>query len=109
MFEKLKSKWGITSNWQIAVIFLVFGLTGMTAVQIKKPIFEYLGLTEETPYYIRVMVWLVTVFPCYYVFLIFYGTMFGQFRFFWGIVKKTFGRFAKPFKKKKLSKDESLN
>ncbi|HEY8400908.1 MAG TPA: DUF6787 family protein [Cytophagaceae bacterium] len=106
--KRLKEKWGITSNWQIVIIFIVFGLTGITALQVKKVIFPYLGITEQTPYYTRVLIWMVTVFPSYYVFLLFYGAIFGQFRFFWGIVVKTFGRLAKPFKRKKLSKNESL-
>ena len=31
--EKLKERWGIESNWQIIIIFIVFGITGKENVK----------------------------------------------------------------------------
>ncbi|MBO9699592.1 MAG: prolipoprotein diacylglyceryl transferase [Sporocytophaga sp.] len=96
---KLKDKWGITSNWQMTIIFIVFGLTGISAVQIRKILFPLMGVVAETPFYIKFLLWLFVIFPFYYVFLLTYGFIFRQFPFFWGVTKKTFGRFGKPFKR----------
>ncbi|MFN3402983.1 MAG: DUF6787 family protein [Cytophagaceae bacterium] len=95
--ERLKAKWGITSNLQLIIIFIVFAITGMSALQVKYLIFPFFGIDETTPFYIRMVVWLFTVFPFYYVFLLSYGFIFGQFNFFWNMTKKTFGRFGKLF------------
>ena len=38
MMKKLKERWGITSNFQIAIIFIVFGITGTTSAYISGPL-----------------------------------------------------------------------
>ncbi|MBX9853484.1 MAG: hypothetical protein K2X86_17200 [Cytophagaceae bacterium] len=98
-FEKLKNRLNITSNKQFWTIMLVFALTGFTFLFVKKPIYEIVGITPNTPFYLRTIIWILCVFPMYYVFLLFYGFIFGQFNFFWGMVKKSFGRIPALFKR----------
>ena len=40
--KKLKEKWGITSNFQLVIIFIVFGITGSASAIISGPTIEYL-------------------------------------------------------------------
>ena len=43
--EKLKKRWGIDSNFQIAIIFLVFALTGSASAKLAVPLTEYWSLS----------------------------------------------------------------
>ena len=36
--KKLKERWGITSNLQIVIIFIVFGITGSVSAYISGPL-----------------------------------------------------------------------
>ncbi len=99
--EKLKARWGVKNNWQVLIIFLVFALTGFSAMYIKIPIYAFLGITPHTPLLTRIGVWLITVFPAYQVLLLFYGFLLGQFTFFWNFEKRMFGRIFGLFGGKK--------
>lgn len=85
--DRLKEKWGITSNFQFWVIMLMFSLAGMSVVYIRKPAFELLGLTNA-PLWIKVPAYVAIVFPSYKLLLLFWGTVLGQFRFAWWFVRK---------------------
>jgi hypothetical protein len=69
---RLQKRWGVHSLWQVLVILVVFALTGFTAMFIKKPIFGWLNIDPETPFWVRSLVWMVTVLPAYQVFLLMY-------------------------------------
>jgi len=96
--KKLKERWGISSNWQVVVIFIVFGITGSTSAKIAGPIVEFLGITQEnTSGWIYWPVRILLIFPVYQVLLIIFGWIFGQFQFFWAFENKMLRRlgFAK--------------
>ncbi len=99
--EKLKARWGVTSNWQIAVIFIVFAITGSTSAKIAGPVTDMLGLTgDNTPGYIYWPIRILLIFPIYQVLLVAFGWLFGQYEFFWNFEKKMLrrlglGRFLK--------------
>ena len=95
---RLKEKWGIDSNLQIAVIFVVFALTGFSVVYFREWLFTFIGIDHE-PWYIKTFAWIILVFPSYQILLLFYGTIFGQFRFFWSKEKKMLLSIARLFKK----------
>lgn len=96
--EKLKKRWGIDSNFQIVVIFIVFAITGSTAAKLAGPLTEFLGLYSETT-----NVWLYwsarifLIFPIYQVLLVAFGWLFGQFDFFWNFEKKMLNRLGLGF------------
>ena len=46
-FNHLKVKWGINSNKQLLIIFIVFGLTGSSSVKVAKPFLDYIGLNPS--------------------------------------------------------------
>jgi hypothetical protein len=98
--NKLKEKWGITSNFQIIIILVVFSITGSVAVWIAKPVLNLVGLDKEvvSPWLfwpIRIFI----IFPIYQILIVIIGALFGQFKFFWAFEKKMLVRLGfKRFK-----------
>ncbi len=92
--EKWKSKWGIQSNWDFVMIMLTFSLAGSMISVCRPPIFHFLGLTKQTPLWIKILVYIPLIPPIYQIFLLIWGTILGQFEFFWEKEKKI-GRFLK--------------
>ncbi len=94
-FEKLKERWGITSNWRLFKILLVFSLTGLSAVQIRKLVFPFLGIDSSTATWLYILLWVILITPAYYLFMIIFSAILGEREFFFGIMKKSFARFNK--------------
>lgn len=93
--KKLKEKWGITSNFQLIIILLVFSITGSVAIVIAKPVLNLIGLERTTvvPWIfwpIRILI----VFPIYQILILIIGALFGQFKFFWNFEKKMLSRLG---------------
>ena len=86
--EKLKARWNIQDNWQLTVIFIVFAITGSTAAKFAGPLVEYLGITKERGAFIYWPARILLIFPIYQVLLVFFGWLFGEFKFFWNFEKK---------------------
>ncbi len=86
--KKLKETWGITSDFQLIVIFIVFAITGSLSAFLSKPFTNYIGLTDENLGYFYLPVRLIAIFPIYQVLLVLTGFVFGQFTFFWWFEKK---------------------
>lgn len=84
-----KSRWGITSNFQLVVIMIVFAMTGSTSAYLSKPILGWLGLVKgEVSGWIYYPLYIILIFPVYQVLLVSFGFLFGQFKFFWAFEKK---------------------
>ena len=98
--RKIKEKWGITSDFQLVIILIVFSVTGSIAVWIAKPLLDFVGLDKTTlsPWVfwpIRISI----IFPIYQVLIVIIGALFGQFKFFWNFEKKMLVRLGfKSFK-----------
>ena len=86
--NKLKLRWGIDSNWQLFVIFLVFAITGSTSAKFAAPATDLVGITAEMGWYIYWPVRILIIFPLYQVLLIIFGWLFGEYKFFWNFEKK---------------------
>ena len=94
--QKLKERWGVSSNWQIAIIFIVFSVTGSSSLYVTKPILNFLGIAKENFDYSVIYYILkgLLVFPVYQILLVFFGWLFGQFKFFWAFEKKMLKRIG---------------
>ncbi|MFI0430664.1 DUF6787 family protein [Mariniflexile sp. HMF6888] len=93
--EKLKERWGIEHNWEIIVILIVFAITGSTASFMGKPILNYLNITTES--FGSFGYWatrIILLFIMYQFMLVFFGWLFGQYKFFWNFEKKTLRRIG---------------
>jgi formyltetrahydrofolate-dependent phosphoribosylglycinamide formyltransferase len=82
MFKRLQQKWGI-SGAQFWVIFVAFGLTGITTAFITRYITDWIGLTKETFWLWEVLVRIIMLLFGYQVVLLTYGALLGQWAFFW--------------------------
>jgi len=94
---KLQDKWGVNSLWQVTVICVVFAITGSLSVKVGAPVIDFFGVHKSA-----MSAWLywpmriLIIFPIYQVLLIVFGTLFGQFKFFYQVEKRMLGRML-PF------------
>jgi hypothetical protein len=84
VFDKLKSRWGVDSDRRFIVILIVFSLSGSSILWVKTPIYSLLGISQEASLWVKVPVCILI----YQVFLMAWGTVAGEFRFFWEKEKK---------------------
>jgi hypothetical protein len=86
--KSFKQRWQIHSNIQLIVIIIVFAITGSTAAYLSKPILDFLGIVKGTiSNWIYYPLYIILIFPIYQVLLVFFGFIFGQFKFFWAFEK----------------------
>jgi len=96
--RRLKERWGIHSNFQLVMILVVFAITGSSAAKLATPLTNYLGITADN--YSAWIYWparILLIFPIYQVLLVFFGFIFGQFKFFWNFEKKMLRRMGLGF------------
>jgi ferrochelatase len=98
--DYFKRKYGIESPWQVLIILIVFTITGSSSVFVRKPVFAWLGITSETSLFIQIPLYIIVMIPAYQVLLLFYGTLLGQFDFFWKMELKMLGGFKRIFVRK---------
>lgn len=101
--KKLKERWGIHSNFQLIIIFIVFAVTGSLSAYLAKPTLDFLGLSRGVfpehfmggflYYALRILL----IFPIYQVLLVVIGSIFGQHKFFWNFEKKMLSRLGLGF------------
>ncbi len=109
MFGKLKKRWAIDSNFQLLIIFIVFGITGSLSVVVTTPILDFLDFKKQNfeDYFLGDFFYyaikFIAIFPIYNVLLTLIATLFLQFNFFWNFQKKMFSKigFGFLFNKKK--------
>ncbi len=103
IYDKLRNRWGVNSFWQFLLIMTVFATTGFSILYVRTWVFDLLGITKDISIFWRILLSIGIIMPIYQILLLFYGFIFGQFRFFWNFEKRFLGRFAAilPFRKKK--------
>ncbi|WP_338408544.1 DUF6787 family protein [uncultured Flavobacterium sp.] len=85
----LKKRWGITSNYQLAIIFVVFAINGSLSAKISGFAMNYFGINNENTHWILYyLVLILLVLPVYPFLLMFFGYLFGQSKFFFPFSKK---------------------
>jgi hypothetical protein len=87
--EKLKRHWNIESNFQFAIIFIVFAINGSLSARISKYFMQLLGLNDANlSWYFYYPLLFILVLPLYPFLLIGTGYLFGQHKFFFPFAKK---------------------
>ena len=93
--DKLKERWGIESNFQVIIIFIVFAINGTLSMYLTNPITDLIGISRETTNpWIYWPVRIFVIFVVYQITLVFVGTLFGQKKFFWNMEKKSLQRLG---------------
>lgn len=93
--DKLKERWHVKNTFQVIVILIVFACTGTTVALIARPLLHLIFNPNEIPTWATVLYY-VLILPIYNIFLLLYGMIFGQFRFFWAFEKRLFKRMFRP-------------
>ena len=85
IFDRMKARWGVGPGGLLAIL-VAFSLAGLTTVRLKGPVIGFL-LPASTPGWVEWTVYLIIMLPIYQLLLLGYGTLLGQFDFFWSKLK----------------------
>jgi len=102
-WQSFKRRWNIQSDMQVAIILVVFSLTGTTTMYVHKLFNEWIGLGEDGNFWLKLLVFLLLVLPLYNALLIVYGTLLGQYSFFKFFISKFFKNIFSVFMLKRRS------
>ncbi len=91
---RLQQRWNLSSGWQVLIVLVVFACTGFTVLFLKRPLFRLINADPEYNTLFTILYY-IFILPVYNVILLFYGFIFGQFRFFWEFEKRMFGRIRR--------------
>lgn len=95
--KNLKKRWGIETNFQLTIIFVVFAITGSASAWLSKPFCFWLGITKTDLGFWFTPIRLLLIFPLYQLLLVLIGFIFGQFKFFWAFEKKMLKKMGFDF------------
>ncbi len=91
--KQLKKRWGVSSNVQLTIIFIVFAITGSASTLLTKPLLYIFGVSyNNTSLFLFILLKILLLFPVYQVLLIVIGSILGQHTFFWNFEKKMLQR-----------------
>lgn len=88
---RLQARWQLKSVFQVIIVLIVFSCTGLTVVFIKGPVLQFFFGEDPLPVWASIAYYIL-ILPVYNIILLFYGFVFGQFRFFWDFEKRFFKR-----------------
>tara|TARA_B100000989_G_C19495410_1_gene451767 strand:+ start:699 stop:986 length:288 start_codon:yes stop_codon:yes gene_type:complete len=85
----MKKFFKVQSNFQLFIILIVFAITGSLSLYFSEFILNFLNVNQNNMnnffyWTLRILI----LFPVYQFLLIFIGTLFGQFSYFWEFEKK---------------------
>ncbi len=99
--QRLQEKWKLESLLQVIMVLVVFACTGFTILFIKNPILDFFGIQRGGGQgFANTVLYLLLVLPLYQIILLFYGFIFGQFKFFWEKEKQMLRRILGIFYRK---------
>lgn len=96
---RLKEKWGIETESQYWRIMLLFTLTGTSCMFVREPVFDLLGITDQSDPLLWWTAWFIVIFPSYQVLLLVWSKILGVFPFaLWFVQKmlRAMGLYRKP-------------
>ncbi len=91
IWNKLKERWGLKTNFQVLIILLVFSLTGFSTLYAHNFIDFLLGVNSETSFWIKTIIIIFLVLPIFTFFLFIWGTILGQRKFVTEFIKYKIG------------------
>jgi len=102
VWSKLKERWGISSNFQVAVILVVFAVTGFSTLYVHKHINNLLGIDENTGFGLKIILFIFLILPVYTILFYLWGVILGQRKFITAFIKLKLDllSFRKLFKNK---------
>lgn len=98
ILQKFKQKWQIKSNFQLAVIFIVFAINGSLSSKIVFFLMDFIGFTKQNfsvIFYYLIATFNITI--IYPFLIIAIGSVFGQFEFFFKFAKNMLQKIGLGF------------
>ena len=97
--KKLKARWGIKSDWQLLVVFVVFAINGSVAGKLGTLAMEALGWSYDPMGSVAVKIgywvtWSLLILPFYPLLLMITGWLFGQSAFFRPFARRILNRIS---------------
>tara|TARA_B100000029_G_C17393271_1_gene894241 strand:+ start:417 stop:719 length:303 start_codon:yes stop_codon:yes gene_type:complete len=92
--QKLIKIFRVRSYQQLIVVFLVFAITGSMSVILANPLLLFFFGQEIQNNQLYWLFRFFIIFPIYQILLIFVGSIFGEFKYFWEIEKKILVRLG---------------
>ena len=92
--KKLIKIFRVRNYQQLAVVFLVFAITGSMSVILANPLLLFFFGPDIQSNELYWLFRLFIIFPIYQFLLIFIGSLFGEFRYFWEIERKILVRLG---------------
>lgn len=81
--KKIKERWGITSNFQLVIIFIVFAINGTLSSKIATSILDFFNFkTENQNWFLYYFILMISITIFYPFLIMMIGFLFGQFDFF---------------------------
>lgn len=87
MWSKLKNRWGIANNFQVVIILVIFAVTGFSTLYVHRLINTYIGVSDETSFFIKLLIFIILILPIYTVLLYVWAVLLGQRDFFTKFIK----------------------
>ncbi len=95
LIKKIKKKWDVKSNFQFAVINLVFAISGFCSLFVSRPLLSLFGINNDSfDWYLYYPLRVFIIFIAYQFTLLIVAFVFGQFNFFWKQEKKILRRIG---------------
>ena len=88
MINKLIKIFKVKNLTQLIIVFTVFGITGSMSVILGEYILNFFFNQNLNNSIFFWVLRLILIFPLYQLLLIVFGTIFGEFNYFWGFTKK---------------------
>ena len=92
MSKKLFKLFKVDNYFRLAVIFIVFGITGSLSVILGKYILISIFSSDIVNNNFYWLIRILLIFPLYQILLIVIGTLFGEFKYFWAIERRILTR-----------------
>lgn len=103
-WKGFKRRWNIESDRQVAIILIVFTLTGTTTMFVHHEFNVWIGIDGPGNFWWKFLVFMILVLPLYNGLLLVYGTLLGQLEFFKFFIVKFFKSLLRPFSYVKRNK-----
>ncbi len=96
--NKFRQKWGITNNYQLIMIIVVFAINGSISAKISGYLMLLFGINiENTNWFLYYAFLIVLVLPLYPFLLMVFGYLFGQSNFFFPFGKNLLKKIGLGF------------
>ena len=99
--NKIRIFFKVDSNYQLLIINIVFAVTGTSSLFVADYILNMFLISQDI--YGNFVYWstrIILILPIYQVLLIIFGSIFGEFEYFWRMEQKTIKKIGSLFHRK---------